>query len=357
MSEYYLQKRALKILKKYKNKVYPELDKLIRSPTFPSQFRISSRFEKIEKFHWKIVGNYPKRMGKYIRPSLLMLTTSAFGGNLESALKTAVAMQLSEEWLLIHDDIMDGSLLRRGKPTLNRVYGLEMALNAGDVLQTLMWRALFDNFKILSREKANEIVKEFFLMLVRTEIGQTAEVYWRGNLSLDFSEDDWNFLVDAKTGYYTCAGPLRLGAIIAGCKPSYLNILTEFGLKLGRAFQLVDDILDLTSDFSGLKKRFGDLYEGKLTLIFVHLLKNAQKKERLRIAEIYSKKINRKAKDVREIFYLIKKYNSIEFAKKTLEKYKNEIEDFWQKKLVFLPDRSEKSELKTIINFILEREF
>src|SRR3989344_3960571 len=90
--------------------------------------------------HWKAVRDYPDRQGKYIRPTLVLLMCEMLGGDSEKALLTAAAMQTSEDWILNHDDIQDKSEERRGKPTLHRIYGLNIALNAGDASHMIMWK-------------------------------------------------------------------------------------------------------------------------------------------------------------------------------------------------------------------------
>jgi len=124
------------------------------------------------------VSDYPHRKGKYLRPTLVCLTAEAMGANLRKALLTAAAMQISEEWLLIHDDLEDNSLRRRGLPALHCLYDVPSAINAGDGLQNVMWKVLADNRKILGEKTTFRLLDEFYLQLSRTILGQMTEIRW-----------------------------------------------------------------------------------------------------------------------------------------------------------------------------------
>lgn len=347
------------ILEKYKTLVWPEVVKYLSDPIYPKSFSIPPRYKDELKFFWKTVKEYPTRKGKYLRPTLLLLTHEALGGNVKDALNIAAAMQLSEEWLLVHDDLVDNSLERRGLPTLHRLYGNELAVNAGDALQTLMWHVLVNNQEQLGPKKFQLILNEFHKILIRTALGQTIEIKWTKENKLDFRDSDWYFICDGKTSYYTIAGPMRLGAIIAGTKPQQLKVITKFGINLGRCFQLIDDILDITSDFKGLKKQVGnDIYEGKRTVILGHLLRSVKSNDKIKITKILSK--GRDAKTQVEVAWIIKKmheYKSIEYAKQLAKKFKNKAQKIFEKEMEFLKKQPYRKYLSEIIIFILEREY
>jgi geranylgeranyl diphosphate synthase type II len=182
-------------------------------------------------------------------------------------------MQMSEDWILIHDDWEDGSLERRGKPALHHLVSSEIAINAGDTLHECMHRVLCENFRLLDVDLARKVQHEFFLMLGRTTFGQYAEIKWTQDNKDDMTEEDVLFTVSGKTVYYTIAGPLRLGALLAGATDEQLQRIYKFSYPLGLCFQIRDDVLDLTGDFEGQKKqKLNDIFEGKRTLILLHLL-------------------------------------------------------------------------------------
>ena len=288
-------------LEKTKCLVWPEIKKYLKDPVYPAQFRVPARYKKDVDLYWKINREYPERKGKYLRPTLVLLTAEALGAKTSQAIKTAAAMQLSEDWILIHDDIEDNSEKRRGELTLHRIYGHELAINAGDSLHIIMW-------KILNDQRSKAVREEFYKMLLRTALGQGVEQIWTNRKNRAITNDKYFFIADSKSAYYSIAGPMRLGAIIAGASSDQTKKITEFGLYLGRCFQLVDDILDLDQD----KK------EGKVTLA------------------------NTKG---------------IKYTKKLASEMKQKARDIFDIKLGFLSKEPARSELKELIDFILERKY
>ena len=180
----------------------------------------AEKFQNLIDFNQEIADVYPKRKGKYFRPCLVILAGQAMGVSKDLLINTAAAQQISEEWILIHDDIEDDSMERRGEMTLHRKYTKELALNAGDSLHILMWEILQNNRKILGDEKAFLVMDEFIKMLKRTVLGQTIEIKWTQENKNNISDDDVLLIMESKTGYYTIAGPMREGAIIAGATRS-----------------------------------------------------------------------------------------------------------------------------------------
>jgi geranylgeranyl diphosphate synthase type II len=328
------------------------IQKYLTDPDYPSQFAIPPRYRTDRDFHWQLVSEYPRRQGKYLRPTLLALTAESMGSKSPEIFRAAAAMQVSEDWILNHDDFEDNSTSRRGQPALHRMYSPELAVNAGDTLHIIMWKIIFDiNIPALT--------EEFYRILTRTALGQTTEIAWTKNNQLDFTDDDWFFICDGKTSYYTIAGPIRLGAILANADANQLNLLTDFGINLGRCFQLVDDILDLTSDFRGLKPQIGnDIYEGKRTLILGHLLRSASPSDKKQITAVLAKSRDAKTPaDVALIMELINSYGSLEYAKSLALKYKNQALEILNSRLDFIKSEPARSHLKTLTDFILERDY
>jgi geranylgeranyl pyrophosphate synthase len=288
-------------LEKTKRFVWPEIEKYLKNSNYPTQFRIPKKYQKDVDLYWKINKVYPERQGKYLRPTLVLLTAQALGARREKAVKVAAAMQLSEEWILIHDDIEDNSEKRRGKPTLHKIYGTELAINAGDSLHIIMW-------KMVNDQNSEAINEEFYKMLIRTALGQGVEQIWTNRKSKEISMDEYFFVADSKSAYYSVAGPMRLGAIVAGATPSQIDKITDFGLYLGRCFQLIDDLIDFKQD----KK------EGKITLAN---MKGIPYTRKLAIS------MGQKAKGI------------------------------FDKDLCFLSHEPARSELKELIDFVLERKY
>lgn len=146
------------------------------------------RHPSSEELFWDLVRDYPDKPGNCIRGGLVCLVAEAMGATLEQALPTATAMELSQNWILIHDEFEDGSEMRRGKPCLHRTAGPDQAINAGDTLHLIQWGVLFDNYEVLKPKQTIEIGRDFRDMLLRTAQGQTAELALRD--SYDLTETD-----------------------------------------------------------------------------------------------------------------------------------------------------------------------
>ncbi|HUV71752.1 MAG TPA: polyprenyl synthetase family protein [Clostridia bacterium] len=348
-----------KVLKEKRELVWQEIQKYLKPPQFPGKIAIPTQYQKEMDFHWQMVCDYPQRQGKYLRPTLVLLTAEAMGVAEKKAIKTAAAMQTSEEWILIHDDWEDDSLQRRGKPALHRLYSKELANNAGDALHVIMWKMLWDNRQVLGERKAAEIAGEFYQMLTRTVFGQTVEIKWTQGNRQDLSDEDIFLILDGKTSYYTIAGPMRLGAIIGGATSPQLEAIWEFGQYLGRCFQIVDDLLDLTSDFQGLKKQTGnDIYEGKRTIMLAHLLRTIRVRDRVRVREILEK--GREEKTVNEVKWVIEKMKelgSLDYGRRIAEDLATKALEIFEEKLKFLSCQPARRQLKSGIDFILERQY
>ncbi len=272
-----------------------------------------------------IMRDYIDRQGSYRRPGLVLLSAQMFGIDPEEALLPAAAQQLSEDWILMQDDVEDDSDLRRGKPAAQKLYGAIHAFNASNLGHMAMWRMLKDYLLKVGPEKGNRMFEKFYDMLEYTVDGQYIEnnfIHYVKDLS-KVDESTYFRIADSKTSYYTVFGPLQIGAIAAGASDEVLGILKEIGQPAGIAFQITDDILDMTADEKVFgKKRYGDLYEGKITLIILHTYKLATLEERANIDRIYKKE--RKDKTEEEIKYLIdliNKYDSINYTRKIAEQY------------------------------------
>ena len=289
------------------------VDSLILGELLPS----SSAVSEVDLLY-KMMRDYPSRPAKGMRPFLCVTTCRAAGGDTGDALLTAACIELFQNWILIHDDIEDGSELRRGDPALHRRYGEPLALNAGDALHARMWGALALNKVRLGPGKTVRIMEEFSKMVNETTEGQHMELGWVAHRRWDLRELDYYEMCTKKTSWYTVAGPCRLGAIVAGASKDALDKLKDFGLKLGVAFQIQDDALNLVGDQHKYgKEKSDDILEGKRTLILLHLLRSIKPRERVRLVSIMNK--DRAAKTPAEVSYvmsLIKENDAVGYARK-----------------------------------------
>jgi len=267
---------------------------------------------------YKMMRDYPSRPAKGMRPFLCITTCRAAGGDRSDAILTAACIELFQNWILIHDDIEDGSELRRGSPSLHRKYGEPLSLNAGDALHARMWGALALNKERLGPEMTVKIFEEFSRMVNETTEGQHMELDWVAKKKWDLNESDYFRMCSKKTSWYTTAGPCRLGAMVARAPPDVLDKLQDFGLKLGVAFQIQDDALNLVGDQEKYgKENSDDILEGKRTLILIHLLGRIRPSEGAKLISIMNK--DRTAKTPSDVLYvrsLIEKNDAIGYARK-----------------------------------------
>jgi geranylgeranyl diphosphate synthase type II len=303
-----------------------------------------------------MVRDYPGRGGKYVRPGMVMLSCEASGGTAAVALTTAAAMEISEDWILMHDDFQDHSLERRGKPAAPVLYGDELTVNAGDHLHIIMWEALLANCEELGLSKGTAVAREMVSILKTTCEGQYLDIGWmqRGQF---VTEGQYYEMIDRKTGGYTIIGPLRLGAIVAGNSKAMAQ-LSAFGKPLGRAFQIHDDWLNVFSSKTG-KELGGDILEGKRTLMLIHLLesleKAGKKKKASELRALFSKKrAERNWDDVREVIALYEDHGCRDWARERALGYAAQA----RKALAKVPYKSKehKAILADAIDFIVNRE-
>jgi geranylgeranyl diphosphate synthase, type II len=293
-------------------RVKSQVDRLILGDILPS----SSPVPEVDLLY-RMMRDYPSWPAKGMRPFLCVTTCGAAGGVESRALLTAACIELFQHWILIHDDIEDASELRRGEPTLHRKYSEALALNAGDALHARMWGALLSNERSLGRDATLRIIEEFSRMVNETTEGQHMELGWVAAKRWDLGEDDYYTMCTKKTSWYTVASPCRLGAIVAGRGEEVLSPLKEFGLKLGVAFQIQDDTLNLFGDERKYgKAKSDDILEGKRTLILLHLLSVADQGEKKKLVTIMNKPREKKtAADVTYVLAQMKDRGAVDYAK------------------------------------------
>ena len=265
---------------------------------------------------YQLVRSYPSRPGKAIRPTLCIESCRAFGGSDSDSFPVAVAIEMLHNAFLVHDDIADGSELRRGRPTLPAHYGQALSLNAGDALVVLANQVLRRHTRTLEPETADRVLEEFDNMALRTLEGQATELGWRRDGVVDLTPEDYLDLILHKTCWYTTIHPLRVGAILGSAESIDSRAMVRFGFYLGAAFQIRDDLLNLTGAEQIYGKEInGDLYEAKRSLALIHLCSQVRGDD-VDLVHHYLAvdRSERTADMIDEIRRLIDKYGSIAFS-------------------------------------------
>lgn len=271
--------------------------------------------------------------GKKVRGSLIQLGYLSVGGkNLKEITKTSIAMDIIHSGLLMHDDIMDRDEMRRGEKTIHlkyqgfhqkflskgdqEHYGLSMAIDLGDIGFTLC-------FELLARSQLpneNKIKAIEFLSqtLLRTAVGQGLDVTYE--LTESISEDDVMRVHLNKSAYYTISGPLSVGALLAGADKKTLEAIKNYGNPVGIAFQLRDDELGLFSNEETLGKPIGsDIRQGKITVLRVKALENANPEERKFLGYAYGNR-DLTDKEISRVREITKKTGALEYSQKLSRK-------------------------------------
>jgi geranylgeranyl diphosphate synthase type I len=213
---------------------------------------------------WEREGSRPITRGKRIRPLLVALSAAACGGDWQKSLPASAAVELIHNFSLIHDDIEDNSFLRRGRPTVWKMWGIPQAINTGDAMFSIAHLAIFD----LYPETSQDIVMNCAQVLQQTCLKLTQGQY----LDISFEQQNdvplalyWQ-MVTGKTAALL-AGCCQIGALIGGASPEKSHHYQSFGESLGLAFQAQDDVLGIWGDeLQTGKSSDSDLVTGKKTL-------------------------------------------------------------------------------------------
>jgi geranylgeranyl pyrophosphate synthase/uncharacterized protein with NAD-binding domain and iron-sulfur cluster len=234
-----------------------------------------------QKHLYEPVRRFVSRPSKGLRPALCLASCLAFGGRPEDATYSAAGIELLHNAFLVHDDIEDSSATRRGEPTLHCTIGTPLAVNVGDAMNALSMGLFRRNVDRLRPEAALRIFDEVDHMLRESLEGQALELGWIADDTRHLEPDDYLRLVLKKTAWYSFIHPMRIGAIIADAGLDALDRFHSFGFLLGAAFQINDDLLNLTGDEAVYGKEInGDLWEGKRTLPLIYALSSTRASER-----------------------------------------------------------------------------
>jgi len=221
--------------------------------------------------------------GKRLRPALCLMTCEALNGDARPAVPFALATEILHNFLLVHDDIEDGDTMRRDKATLWAKFGVPNALNVADYLIARAYRLIFE--APLPDEIKMRLGRAYSLAFERTVEGQALDINLRGHPEVDL--ETYFRIVQLKTAYYLALTWVG-GAIVAGVREEELGPFWELGECLGPAFQIRDDIIDLTEG-KGRGGEIGcDIREGKPSIFFAYALERraGSEAERTRLIEI-----------------------------------------------------------------------
>ena len=308
------------------------------------------------RFLYDLMTDYPLRGGKMMRPSLCIAAARLFGAKPEDAVRCAVAIELLHNALLIHDDIEDDSEERRGRPTLHKLHGVPLALNAGDGLTLMVLRPLLENCDTVGERLTLKIIEETELMARECAEGQALELGWRRYNANHLGDADYFEMILKKTCWLATIYPIRIGALIGSRGTIDLEPFVRFGFFLGAAFQIQDDLLNLVADAAYGKEINGDLWEGKRTLMLIHAFRQVTVDERVRLEAILkSERERRSCEDVVWMRRLIDHYECCEYARQIAQGLAGAAAHEFSLFASALPNSRDKSFLEQMTTWVIER--
>jgi geranylgeranyl pyrophosphate synthase len=314
----------------------------------------SSNLEALNKGIAEPIWEILDRGGKRWRPALFLLICEALGKGSEDCLDFAIIPEVVHNGTLIVDDLEDSSELRRGKPCTYRIFGVDIAVNAGNAMYYLPLLPLMEKKAQLPAETLRDIYEVYVQEMINLSLGQAMDITWhRGIANADnLKEGDYLQMCAYKTGTLARMAA-KISAVLAGANKELVEKLGRFAESIGVAFQMQDDVLDLTGEeFAKKKGGVGqDITEGKRTLMVIHTLKNASIADKKRLIQILNMHTSDQAlRD--EAIALMQKYRAIEHVKRTAARI---VEESWKEVDKLLPKSDAEEKLKAFAEFLIKR--
>ena len=348
-----LGKRAKAVDKAIEKYIPRELEK--RSIVFTlDPPRYSYNLEALNKAITAPIWEFLDRGGKRWRPSLFLMICEALGKNPEDYLEYAIIPEVIHNGTLMVDDIEDQSEKRRGRPCTYKLFGLDIAINAGNAMYYLPLLSLVRNRSNLPASTLNKVYEIYLQEMINLSFGQAMDIAWhKGLADADtITENDYLQMCAYKTGTLARIAA-KLAATLSGANDETTNKLGDFAEAIGIAFQIQDDILDLTESTFAEKKgaRGMDISEGKRSLMVIHTLQKAKHADRKRLLEILSAHPTRqKLRD--EAIKIMEQNGAIEYARAYARRL---VRDSWNKLDPLLSSSDAKESLKAFADYLVER--
>ncbi|MFH1398264.1 MAG: polyprenyl synthetase family protein [Candidatus Omnitrophota bacterium] len=257
-------------------------------PAYLNRLNKACRLSRASPLLFNTIREFVSRSGKRIRPMLFIISYLGFTKKCAPGLySSALSIEFLHDYMLVHDDIIDKSDTRRGKPAMHKVLddylkkykgikfnGQDLAIVAGDVIYAISLHSFLSiKENPLRKETA---LKKFIQATIYTGSGEFIELVYGTKNIKDISKEEIFRVYDYKTACYTFATPLAVGAILAGAGKSESDRLFSYGIYLGRAFQIKDDILGMFGHESKIgKSMFTDLKEAKKTILIWYAYNNS----------------------------------------------------------------------------------
>lgn len=322
--------------------------------TLTQSAEISNVAEYLKKSIYEPNGYFLQAKGKKLRPILGYLAIKAFGKNPDKYKELLIVPEILHNSTLIVDDIEDNALLRRNRPAAHIKFGLDIAINAANALYYFPFHII--NKSKLSRSQKEKAVNILIETMNRLHAGQGLDILWHKNHKFIVTPGQYIQMVKLKASSFFRM-ELQLACLIAGTDKNTEKKSALFAENLGVSFQIIDDILDITS-YAEKSKKFGkifaqDITEGKKTLIVLYALEKANKKDKNRLFEILSLH-SEDERLKKEAIALLTKYGAIDKAREFLYTL---LVKTWNDFSKILKPSAEKTLLKSYCEFLIRRKF
>jgi len=349
----------------YLDRLKPEIDKIIEKyiPRKISQEWLEFVFGKsnyqytpkaAQESLINPVWDFLDRGGKRWRPSLFLLIVEAVGGNIEKVKDFSIVPELIHNGSLIIDDIEDEGELRRGKPCLHKIFGIDVAVNAGNFiyfLPSIVFKKNRNQFKTEVLLKAYEV---YMQEMINIHLGQGTDIYWHKGKAKEINEKEYFQMCSFKTGCLSRMAA-KLAVVLSEKNGEMVKKIGKVAEAIGIAFQIQDDILDIIleeKEREKFGKSFGnDIKEGKRSLIVIHALKNANNEDGQKLLGILNKHTE-DSNEIKQAVEIINKYNSVKYAKNVAKKI---VQDAWKQANKLLSESKAKERLSEFVNYLIER--
>lgn len=286
--------------------------------------------------------------GKRIRPVLCLMGCDLFGGDIRKAVKPSLGIEMFHNFTLLHDDIMDNSPLRRGKPTVYKKWNANIAILSGDTMFAMAHEYIMQT----DPDRLQAVMKVFNRTAIEICEGQQFDMDFE--TSSDVAIEDYMIMIRLKTSVLL-GGALKIGAIIAGASEENADLLYRFGEKIGIAFQLQDDLFDCWSDVDVFGKVTGtDISDNKKTYLYLKALEIANPEQKKTLLHYFSSKDfdrDTKVNAVRSI------YETLDMKQHTLNEMKRCYDAALEALNAISVEDSRKQELIKFANKLMDRKY
>lgn len=253
--------------------------------------------------------------GKRLRPVLTLAACDLFGADPDKALKPAAGIEIFHNFTLLHDDIMDKADIRRGKETVHKKWNPNVAILSGDTMFALAYRQVYSS----PAANSGEILETFTTTAIEVCEGQQYDMDFESTEMVSIA--DYLNMIRLKTAVLLGCS-LKIGALVAGADSKQAQLIYDFGVNAGLAFQLKDDYLDAFGNLEKFGKKIGgDITANKKTYLFLKCLELAGEKDRTRLSELYRMNLDDNNEKVSEVLGIFSKYDVKQHLVKEMEKF------------------------------------